>query len=105
MVRRPPRSTRTDTLFPYTTRFRSAEGLEARHPAQVCVAVLPDRLEGGLLAVLHLEAVHGDKHGLPLTGWRCGGHDGGAPRQPQGLCERFLAEVRLQRLDALLQGC
>src|SRR3546814_10848515 len=23
MVRRPPRSTRTDTLFPYTTRFRS----------------------------------------------------------------------------------
>src|SRR3546814_6987348 len=24
MIRRPPRSTRTDTLFPYTTRFRSA---------------------------------------------------------------------------------
>src|SRR3546814_17522206 len=23
MVRRPPRSTRTDTLFPYTSRFRS----------------------------------------------------------------------------------
>src|SRR3546814_5019023 len=27
MIRRPPRSTRTDTLFPYTTLFRS------RHPA------------------------------------------------------------------------
>src|SRR3546814_4004103 len=26
MIRRPPRSTRTDTLFPYTTRFRSEEG-------------------------------------------------------------------------------
>src|SRR3546814_20158518 len=25
MIRRPPRSTRTDTLFPYTTRFRSGE--------------------------------------------------------------------------------
>src|SRR3546814_12035659 len=25
MIRRPPRSTRTDTLFPYTTRFRSSE--------------------------------------------------------------------------------
>src|SRR3546814_15955588 len=25
MVRRPPRSTRTDTLFPYTTLFRSRE--------------------------------------------------------------------------------
>src|SRR3546814_9006342 len=28
MIRRPPRSTRTDTLFPYTTRFRSLP-----HPA------------------------------------------------------------------------
>src|SRR3546814_13299585 len=26
MIRRPPRSTRTDTLFPYTTLFRSAIG-------------------------------------------------------------------------------
>src|SRR3546814_13460483 len=32
MIRRPPRSTRTDTLFPYTTLFRSAElaGIAAR---------------------------------------------------------------------------
>src|SRR3546814_8777642 len=27
MMRRPPRSTRTDTLFPYTTLFRSEGGL------------------------------------------------------------------------------
>src|SRR3546814_21026697 len=27
MIRRPPRSTRTDTLFPYTTLFRSAQQL------------------------------------------------------------------------------
>src|SRR3546814_13172755 len=26
MIRRPPRSTRTDTLFPYTTLFRSLAG-------------------------------------------------------------------------------
>src|SRR3546814_5134362 len=26
MIRRPPRSTRTDTLFPYTTLFRSVDG-------------------------------------------------------------------------------
>src|SRR3546814_6634072 len=37
MIRRPPRSTRTDTLFPYTTLFRSVElGLPRemvyRHP-------------------------------------------------------------------------
>src|SRR3546814_1696422 len=34
MIRRPPRSTRTDTLFPYTTLFRSAyrisDGIEGR---------------------------------------------------------------------------
>src|SRR3546814_1444410 len=27
MIRRPPRSTRTDTLFPYTTLFRSDQGV------------------------------------------------------------------------------
>src|SRR3546814_5433201 len=32
MIRRPPRSTRTDTLFPYTTLFRS-EGSSARAAA------------------------------------------------------------------------
>src|SRR3546814_17344235 len=30
MIRRPPRSTRTDTLFPYTTLFRSAADLVGR---------------------------------------------------------------------------
>src|SRR3546814_1498941 len=33
MIRRPPRSTRTDTLFPYTTLFRSARELRVHvHP-------------------------------------------------------------------------
>src|SRR3546814_18865194 len=35
MIRRPPRSTRTDTLFPYTTLFRSI------HRG---IAVIPDRM-------------------------------------------------------------
>src|SRR3546814_14800012 len=30
MVRRPPRSTRTDTLFPYTTLFRSRQRMRVR---------------------------------------------------------------------------
>src|SRR3546814_15886626 len=30
IIRRPPRSTRTDTLFPYTTLFRSAGGAGVR---------------------------------------------------------------------------
>src|SRR3546814_10167672 len=39
MIRRPPRSTRTDTLFPYTTLFRSAkvtaEWIEAPTPEAI----------------------------------------------------------------------
>src|SRR3546814_16605410 len=31
MIRRPPRSTRTDTLFPYTTLFRSAIDIAFEH--------------------------------------------------------------------------
>src|SRR3546814_4651969 len=31
MIRRPPRSTRTDTLFPYTTLFRSSTGVDREH--------------------------------------------------------------------------
>src|SRR3546814_9827329 len=32
MIRRPPRTTRTDTLFPYTTLFRSTGGWSRVHP-------------------------------------------------------------------------
>src|SRR3546814_5224941 len=32
MIRRPPRSTRTDTLFPYTTLFRSSGPGQDHHP-------------------------------------------------------------------------
>src|SRR3546814_4368719 len=35
MIRRPPRSTRTDTLFPYTTLFRSLSGQHVVAPWQV----------------------------------------------------------------------
>src|SRR3546814_6576775 len=39
MIRRPPRSTRTDTLFPYTTLFRSARAPRpARRPHQRATA-------------------------------------------------------------------
>src|SRR3546814_12239341 len=43
MIRRPPRSTRTDTLFPYPTLFRSRFFL--RRQRQVRVARLPRRAE------------------------------------------------------------
>src|SRR3546814_16956854 len=43
MIRRPPRSTRTDTLFPYTTLFRSRIGRQVERgdmPCKIGVAYL-----------------------------------------------------------------
>src|SRR3546814_7876792 len=65
MIRRPPRSTRTDTLFPYTTLFRSSgwrvgyramtsiqtQRIGDRRPGQVLVVLRP--LGHALAAVLH----------------------------------------------------
>src|SRR3546814_10316846 len=42
MIRRPPRSTRTDTLFPYTTLFRSHRDQHAEQTAVERHAALPD---------------------------------------------------------------
>src|SRR3546814_3194222 len=39
MIRRPPRSTRTDTLFPYTTLFRSPGGAQRRLARRLCLRV------------------------------------------------------------------
>src|SRR3546814_7223516 len=47
MIRRPPRSTRTDTLFPYTTLFRSEADLQAwRHARSSSRAMIQG---GGLM--------------------------------------------------------
>src|SRR3546814_1914366 len=57
MIRRPPRSTRTDTLFPYTTLFRSVE-----------------RLRVGLLAGYDLnDATPNSVLDRNLEGWLAGG--------------------------------
>src|SRR3546814_18561708 len=40
MIRRPPRSTRTDTLFPYTTLFRSADARRGDDETAALVGVV-----------------------------------------------------------------
>src|SRR3546814_601770 len=45
MIRRPPRSTRTDTLFPYTTLFRS-EGRRNSMAGREHASVLDDESQG-----------------------------------------------------------
>src|SRR3546814_14005890 len=59
MIRRPPRSTRTDTLFPYTTLFRSPQVLDRMQRRQriVAQAVAVERLLG------EIEACAGGKAG------------------------------------------
>src|SRR3546814_12107436 len=53
MIRRPPRSTRTDTLFPYTTLFRSPNDVvDGRGVEIVAVA---DRGEDGRGEMLRVE--------------------------------------------------
>src|SRR3546814_20966298 len=49
MIRLPPRSTRTDTLFPYTTRFRSLQRLRADEGRKVGVLLVDQRHEPVLL--------------------------------------------------------
>src|SRR3546814_348308 len=56
MIRLPPRATRTDTLFPYTTLCRSEEGANA---AEVLV-VLVTQHTGTSLHALFLEALLGE---------------------------------------------
>src|SRR3546814_14779354 len=67
MIRRPPKSTRTDTLFPYTTLFRSCpldgEGQDVPRRREVRCAVLVDVLErvarGPELGIFHVGAPSG----------------------------------------------
>src|SRR3546814_15793115 len=45
MIRRPPRSTRTDTLFPYTTLFRSEQARAAARLVHVSYAAEKGRFD------------------------------------------------------------
>src|SRR3546814_20114075 len=69
MIRRPPRSTRTDTLFPYTTLFRSAAG--AGGVLGQCLGEHPLRPSGG-------QRCRG----------ACGGRGGGRARLPRAVAAR-----------------
>src|SRR3546814_439050 len=59
MIRRPPRATRTDTPFPYTTLFRSLDVVEAQVTAGVRIHALDVR--GVLAAAVDDDHLRGDR--------------------------------------------
>src|SRR3546814_20620599 len=106
MIRRPPRSTRTDTLFPYTTLFRSllrlAEGLQqqrhqlgqqlaaARRAQRAIAAVVPAAHHvPDARAVADAEAGEG-REGLRVR-LAAGEHQAARRRE----CRRLLDEVSI----------
>src|SRR3546814_656407 len=94
MIRRPPRSTRTDTLFPYATLFRSGD----------------ETLLGGVQCTLRVERIEKRLNTCPVSRFRkaIGSRGRVAKRRqsvklsPDGFplrkCIRNFAECRLDRL-------
>src|SRR3546814_19582372 len=93
MIRRPPRSTRTDTLFPYTTLFRSRpvghlEAEEGRHLARrqaVHRRRLPLQLE------IRLRPGGRDLHHRELQGRR--GREGRRPHDQGAVLEADAVQI------------
>src|SRR3546814_4509602 len=77
MIRRPPRSTRTDTLFPYTTLFRSAGRDRRRRLAH-------EPAQDLLHPARRRRARHGADRRARAPGALSAGPSGGARRQPGG---------------------
>src|SRR3546814_11614925 len=105
MIRRPPRSTRTDTLFPYTTLFRSDGGRE--DTGQPALAVAGDLapaagVQSRPVAPAHdrqpAHRVRGDRgpdaEGLGLRGLRQGSED------RIGLCSRSVVSPRSREIGS-----
>src|SRR3546814_2833239 len=102
MIRRPPRSTRTDTLFPYTTLFRSRHGADGgvsvRCAGALCrgsAGCQPDHLRGGRSAIsaayrnkggMRMEALERELVGLAFC-WRLDRRDGVSMRSEEHTSE------------------
>src|SRR3546814_7665998 len=84
MIRRPPRSTRTDTLFPYTTLFRSVLGCP--------ILVLPEAHSPLCERRLYLSCCHRGCHGSSLC-----------VRDPQLRFARLRSEEHTSELQSLMR--
>src|SRR3546814_20682617 len=95
MIRRPPRSTRTDTLFPYTTLFRSTVDLSGLPLIQLpkkqfnISATQTINLPSGELQINAGYSYVGSQHFFASRA---------ADAQPDAIKEQYAAENRLGRI-------
>src|SRR3546814_4281759 len=91
MIRRPPRSTRTDTLFPYSTRFRSGTARVSRDA-------------GPWRTVSRGTAACRSDRRLETGGSRILGQRGARNCAPEPLGVDLLPDAGLRRLDGVERG-
>src|SRR3546814_20474895 len=98
MIRRPPRSTRTDTPFPYTTLFRSAQ------PITLLLAGLAiNALAGGLLGLIAYSS--SDPTLRAITLWLFGSLDrAGWSQLAVAMPAILIASLLLWRMAPALNG-
>src|SRR3546814_2772713 len=95
MIRRPPRSTRTDTLFPYTTLFRSEP-----NQREMLLYVLQDagyRVECAADGQQALTKIVTGEYHLVLTDWAMPGMSGTT------LCQHVRSEEHTSELQSLMR--
>src|SRR3546814_10371699 len=104
MIRRPPRSTRTDTLFPYTTLFRSpAPGtsgtrtpFRSSHVVSKQPGYKPDKADGGSISCRRFLEREGREGGNAAIVYRdrLRGNRSGVPEIPCGRSEEPTSELQ-----------
>src|SRR3546814_9838949 len=104
MIRRPPRSTRTDTLFPYTTLFRS-RGHAGRRLGRIAVApaaVVPDRPSLALRRLAHLgEFLRRTPAAIGMAGLDHPVRDFGVPLHPCELVDDLVVPLEAEPRHAV----
>src|SRR3546814_18971012 len=105
MIRRPPRSTRTDTLFPYTTLFRS-ERRRCRHDAarhEKSPYPLPEgRRVSRAGAAGHRSITLSFRSAPESLAWASGSSVDG--NRALAVCRKGRSEAQMEQADVIIMG-